>query len=370
MQHPKILITAATGRTGSAAVLQLLEKGFPVRAFVRRRSRRAIALEKAGAELFVGNLFDFRDVQVALVGVQRAYYCPPFAPNLLHGAMLFALAAEAAQLEVVALMSQWNPHATYPSVVSREHWIANQLYRWMPSVDVIHINPGLFAFVYLLGLPTITNFGILMAPFGEGRNAPPANEDIARVVVGTLIDPAPHIGKSYRPTGPELLSTRDITRILSRILDRPVNYQAASISMFAKAAKAMGFPAFEIAQLRFYAEDLRRGSYAVGAPTHHVELITGQPPEPFEQTARRYIHNPALIHPRLKPVGKLGAAAFLVRTLLSRVPDFDRWERHLGHPMLQNPLLAADSPDWQATAVAQQLNLLDNSPRQPSIASA
>ena len=58
MHQPKILITSAAGRTGSAAILQLLEKGFPVRAFVRRRDSRPVLLEKAGAELFIGDLFD------------------------------------------------------------------------------------------------------------------------------------------------------------------------------------------------------------------------------------------------------------------------------------------------------------------------
>lgn len=358
MHKPKILVTAAAGRTGSAAVLQLLAQGFPVRAFVRRRDARATRLETAGAELFVGDLFDFRHLRRALIGVQRAYYCPPFAPNLLHGAMLFALAAEEAKLEVVALMSQWNPHSTHPSVVSREHWIANQMYRWMPSVDVVHINPGIFAFVYLLGLPTIVHFGLLMAPFGVGRNAPPSNEDIARVAVGTLIDPALHIGKSYRPTGPELLSTQDMADILSKILNRRVKYQDTSIAMFARAAKAFGFPEFEISQLRFYAEDIRHGSFAVGGPTDHVEQVTGQKPEAFEQTARRYIHNPALIHPQLARTSKLSALAFLVRMLWSRVPDLDRWERDRAHPLLNHPHLAVDSPEWQATAQQQQLHLL------------
>ena len=37
MTKPKILVTAAAGHTGSTAVYQLLEMGFPVRAFVRRR---------------------------------------------------------------------------------------------------------------------------------------------------------------------------------------------------------------------------------------------------------------------------------------------------------------------------------------------
>lgn len=360
MQRPKILVTAAAGRTGSAVVLQLLEKGFPVRAFVRRRSARTRQLEQAGAELFLGNLFDFQDLRTALMGVQRAYYCPPFAPNLLHGAMFFAIAAEEAQLEVVALMSQWNPHASHPSFASREHWIANQLYRWMPSVDVIHINPGIFAFVYLLGLPAIIHFGRLMAPFGNGRNAPPSNEDIARVVVGTLINPAPHIGKSYRPTGPDLLSTEDMANILGKILNRPVKYQNTSIAMFAKAAKAMGFPNFEISQLRYYAEDIRRDTFAMGGATDHVALVTNQPPESFEQTARRYIQNPALIHPQLTHVNKLGAFTFLLRTLFSQVPDLDQWEQDHNHPMIQYPRLAIDSPEWQATAQQQQLNLILN----------
>ena len=61
------------------------------------------ALKDAGAEIFVGDLFDFRDLRKALKGVKRAYHCPPFAANVLNGAMLFALAAEEAKLEVVAL---------------------------------------------------------------------------------------------------------------------------------------------------------------------------------------------------------------------------------------------------------------------------
>jgi NAD(P)H dehydrogenase (quinone) len=120
--------------------------------------------------------------------------------------MLFATAAEQAKLEVVALMSGWNPHPTHPSALTREHWIANQIYRWMPSVDVIHVNPGLFAFTYFLGLRAIVHFGMFMAPFGEGKNAPPSNEDIGRVAAAVLARPEGRIGKCYRPTGPQLIT--------------------------------------------------------------------------------------------------------------------------------------------------------------------
>ena len=364
MNKPKILVTSAAGHTGASAVLQFLEKGFPVRAFVRRRDARSEALKRAGAEIVVGDLFDLRDLRKALVGVQRAYHCPPFAPNILNGAMLFALAAEEAKLEVVALMSGWNAHPLHPSVVTREHWIANQLYRWMPSVDVIHVNPGLFAFTYFLGLPAIVHLGMLVAPFGDGKNAPPSNEDIARVAVGVLANPEPHIGKSYRPTGPELLSPHDIAGILSNVLDRKVKYQDTSIKMFAKAAKTLAFPDFEIAQIRYYAEELRHGTYEIGAPTDHVEVVTGQKPESFENIARRYLSNPSLIHPRLAIGGKLGALAFMVRMPLRHVPNYDHWERDRAHPMLNEAVLAHDSREWRTTARKKELNLLPISAQQ------
>ena len=78
--------------------------GCPARRDGHGRSER---LNAAGAEIFAGNLYDMRDLRAALRDVQRAYYCPPFAPNLLHGAMLFALAAEEARLEVVARSGSW-----------------------------------------------------------------------------------------------------------------------------------------------------------------------------------------------------------------------------------------------------------------------
>ena len=364
MTKPKILVTSAAGHTGAAAVLQFLEKGYPVRAFVRRHDARSEALKSAGAEIVVGDLFDLRDLRKALVGVQRAYHCPPFAPNLLNGAMLFAVAAEEAKLEVVALMSGWNTHPAHPSIVTREHWIANQLYRWMPSVDVIHVNPGLFAFTYLLGLPAIAHLDMLVAPFGDGRNAPPSNEDIARVAVGVLANPGLHIGKSYRPTGPELLSPHDIAGTLTTVMGRKVKYQDTSFKMFAKAAKTLGFPDFEIAQMRYYAEELRHGAFEIGAPTDHVEVVTGQKPESFESIARRYLSDPSLIHPRLAKGGKLQALAFMIRMLLRGVPNYNHWERDRGHPILNEPILAQDSHEWRATAERKTLNLLPTSNQQ------
>jgi uncharacterized protein YbjT (DUF2867 family) len=357
MHKPRVLVTSAAGRTGMPAVVELLRLGFPVRAFVRRDDARALRLRRAGAETVVGDLFDFRDLCRAMEDVQRAYHCPPWTPNLLHGAMLFALAAESAKLEVVALMSAWNASPSHPVVLTREHWITNNVYRWMPSVDVIHVNPGLFAFNYLLGLPIVANFGMLMAPFGEGLNAPPSNEDIGRLAATVLADPSRHVGRSYRPTGPKLISPYDVADVLSRVLGRRVTYTDVPPARFERAGRAMGYPLYALAWGRRFYQELRNGAFAIGAPTDHYEAVCGRPPEDFESICRRYVAEPELIWPGLTRGTRLGALRITLKMLAARVPDLDRWERERYFPQVSTPQLAHESPEWRASAASRQLLL-------------
>ena len=145
MSKPRILVTAASGKTSFAVATQLMEKGFPVRAFVRRTSARSELLREQGAEIFVGNALDLRDVRAALDGVQRAYYCFTVAANHLHNNMVFATAANEARLEVVTKMTQWFSNPFHPSYGSHEHCITDQVVECMPDVAVTTINPSLFA---------------------------------------------------------------------------------------------------------------------------------------------------------------------------------------------------------------------------------
>ncbi len=131
--------------------------------------------------------------------------------------------------------------------------------------------------------------------------------------------------------------------------------------MMAKAALTLVYSAFEMGHIGFYFEEIRGGTYAVGAPTDHVQEICGRPPESFETIARRYIAKPDLIYPGLRAGTKLGALAFMVKMMLTRAPDLDRWERERGHPMLREPVLAHDSPDWREAAEKKQLLLLPTS---------
>ena len=212
--------------------------------------------------------------------------------------------------------------------------------------------------MYLLGLPAIVHFGMLVGPWGDGLNAPPSSEDIGSVAAGVLAQPFPHIGKCYRPTGPKLISPHDMADILTDVVGRKVKYQDASLKMFLKAATAQGVSAFEIGHIGFYFEEIRGGTYAVGAPTDHVQEICGRPPESFEMIARRYIAQPDLIYPGLRAGTKLEALAFMVKMMLTRAPDLDRWARERGNPMLEKPVLAHDSREWREAAEKKELLLL------------
>lgn len=353
--EPRILVTTANGRTGAAATRALLRLGHPVRALVSRDDARARAWREEGAEVVVGNLYDVRDLRRALQDVQRVYHCPPFDPRHLHGAMLLALAAEEARVEVVALMSGWNPHSSHPSVMQREHWITNNHFR-RQSFDVVHINPGMFAFTYLLGLPAAAHLGVLALPFGDGLNAPPSNEDIGAVAAHALMDPRRWVGRCLRPMGPERVHPADVARMLGEVLGRRVRYQAASEAMFVKFARAQRFPLFQIAQVRHYAAELRAGVYGQ-APNDHVREVTGRGAEDMSVICRRYAATPGLVMPGLRLGTRLGAMGLMLRAMLTRVGDLDAWERSRDYPLIRDGALAHEADDWARAAGTGQLVL-------------
>src|ERR1700749_388972 len=80
-----ILITGATGKTGSHAASTLLGQGHRVRALVHRADERAARLAAAGAEVVTGDLLDLDAVSRAAKGVDAAYFTYPIAPGLLDG---------------------------------------------------------------------------------------------------------------------------------------------------------------------------------------------------------------------------------------------------------------------------------------------
>src|SRR5262249_29710507 len=150
-----------------------------------------------GAEIAVAEMSDVERVADALKDVQRAYYCPPFKPYMLQGATAFAVAAREARLEHIVSVTQWLASPSHPSLMTRQLWLVDRLFSMMPGVAHTLLNPGYFADVYFAAMAPAIHLGAFPWPYGDTRNAPPSNEDIARVAVAALKDSARHAGRRY-----------------------------------------------------------------------------------------------------------------------------------------------------------------------------
>lgn len=366
MAHPRILVTGATGKTGGAVVAQLRERDWPVRALVHTRDPRSAALDALGVETIVADLFDPDQLVDAMQGVARAYYCPPWHPYMLQSAMAFAVAARQARLEAIIGLTQWLASPAHPSLATRQNWLADNVFAMVPGVAQVSVNPGFFADNYLRLTPFAAHLGLFPWPTGKSRNAPPSNEDIARVAVAALVAPERHAGRTYRPTGPMLLSARDMASVLARVLKRPVMHMDMPMWMFMKALRALGISQFEQLGIRAYVDEHRAGAFEFNAPTDHVLEVTGRAPEDFETIARRYA---ALPDSRRTFGNFLGVIGDFMRIGMTPAYDLARFEREQSHPMPPAPRLAIEDERWQIGHGSQFTRRPQQSPSQPEAVS-
>jgi uncharacterized protein YbjT (DUF2867 family) len=347
MKHPKILVTGATGKTGAAVVAQLREKNWPVKAVVRRRDARSERLDRMGVETVVADLYDSEQLLAAMRGTARAYYCPPFQPYMIESATAFAAAAREARLESIVGLSQWLASPSHPSLLTRQSWLAEQLFAMLPGAALTVVNPGYFADNYLgWGMfEMAAHLGVYPLLTGDSRNAPPSNEDIARVAVAALQSPERHAGKRYRPTGPALLSARDMIAIMHRVLGRKVRAMPMPLWMLTRSGRLNGATAFELSSLRYYLEDHKQGAFELGAPTHDVLEVTGHPAEDFESTVRRYAAAPLA---QRTPANFVRTFVEFMVTPLSPGYNLNRIDRQMEFPVPHKTVLAMQDDDWKA----------------------
>jgi NAD(P)H dehydrogenase (quinone) len=344
MIKPRILVTGATGKTGRVVVAELLNAGHPVRAMVHREDSRSAQLRAQGAEIAVADMSDVERVADALNDIQRAYYCPPLDPYMIQGAVAFAVAAKEARLEHIVGLSQWLASPSHPSLMTRQHWLVDRLFSMTSGVAHTMVNPGFFADAYLVTIEMAAHLGIFPWMYGRSRNAPPSNEDIARVAAAALMDPARHAGKIYRPTGPELLGAEDMAKAIGRAAGRSVRVVPTPAWLFMKAARNYGMSIDVMSNVRYYLDDHKRGAFEVGAPTTDVLDVTGRSPEDFETIARRYAAQPRNKHIFGNWLREF--AQFMIAPL-SPGFNFGRYDRELRRPFPSEPQFAPESKVWR-----------------------
>lgn len=270
-----ILIGGATGHTGSVATELLLQKGFPVRAFVHKNDERSQRLEALGVEIVVGDLLDLRAVRRAFEGVKRAYFVYPILPDLVQATATFAQAAREAKAEFIVNLSQRTDREDALSDSALQHWLAERVFDWA-GTPVTHLRPTIFN-EWLLFMRKGIREGHYRVPFGTaGKFAPISTEDQGRVIAEILANPQPHIGQTYPLLGPVELTPPEVAEIVSQTLGRPVRYEKITGAEWVMEVFNSDM-AFGVQHVNGVAEQHALGQ--MSGTNDVVEKITGRKPQ-------------------------------------------------------------------------------------------
>jgi len=241
MSTKLILVTGATGQQGGAVARHLLKQpGFAVRALTRDSTKPAArALNRAGAELFQGNLDDPSSVRRALEGAWGAFSVQNFMETGYDGEIrqgkLFADAAKAAGVQ----------HFVYTSVVSADRRTGLPHFESKWQIEEHIVRSGL-AYTILRPAFFMQNwYGFLREQILNGALPLPLNphtrlqqisvEDIGAFATRVFQTPHKWLGRAIELAGEEL-TLQQVVETLSRVLGRTVRYVQVPWEQFQQTA--------------------------------------------------------------------------------------------------------------------------------------
>jgi uncharacterized protein YbjT (DUF2867 family) len=274
----KILVTGATGTTGSGVAATLLGAGADVRVFVRNEEK-AQSLKDQGAEVIVGDLDRPETIEPAVQGVDKIYYVNWNGPTAQQNGLDFIEAVKATgENPLVVLHSAWgSPKSRIIQQLDQiEEALKSSGLRWMI------LKPTFYMQNTIMAAPTINSDGAIYWDWNDGKAGMIDVRDIVDSAVGALIGSGQE-GESYVLTGPESLSFSDVAAKLSDVLGKPISYVSVPHEAAKEGMMGMGFPEWIVDG---YVE-LSQGfsENFADSVTENVEQLSGHPARSFEQCA-------------------------------------------------------------------------------------
>ena len=281
------LITEVASLAGNFAVERLLNFGQKVRALVERKDSRWERLRDLGAEIVVGQYDDPSALGEALRGVRRACFASPNDEGLLERTELFAQLAEEAGVEMVVNVSEVTAraHSIGANAIgecARARWFSESIFD-RSGLAVAHVRSTLSA-DFLLHIAPMIRDGRILTPFGKGRHAPLAPEDLAQAVVRILASPDGHEGRTYSVHGPEALSFEEIAEIVSVVVGKRIEYEQVDVEFFNEIVDAENNPSMRLCSDLIF--DHTQGLFA--QINQSFKEITGQDPLTLANFLRKY----------------------------------------------------------------------------------
>lgn len=233
----KVLVTGATGNTGSGVVSGLRRAGVEVRAFVRNE-KKAHPLKDLGAEVVVGDLDQPKTLPAAVKDVDKIYLVNWNGPTQAQQALNVIEAARRGGESPHVVR-----HSAFGSEKSRIIQQTDQVEKALVASGLpwTILKPTFFMQNTMMAAPTVKSEGVIYWDWKDGKAGMIDIRDVIDAGLGALTRKG-HEGKSYILTGPESISFHDVASSLSRVLGKPVKYVPVPSEASRAAMVGMGLP--------------------------------------------------------------------------------------------------------------------------------
>jgi uncharacterized protein YbjT (DUF2867 family) len=272
-----ILVTGATGKVGSEAVRLLRQQDVPVRAMVRDPGK-ATPLATAGAELARADFDDPGAIDTALASVDTVILVSPGVP--VQELNVVASAVRQGVKHVIKVTS----NAAADSPIARRRYQA-EIEAGLAASGLAHTLLRANAFMQntLALAPAITRSGGFGSSAGTGRVGMVDARDVAAFAADVATAPQANAGRTYRLTGPALITYADVATVLSEVLGRPVQYRPVGFEEDRAAMVQAGLPE-PVAEMNAQAFSLIAEGDAAWL-SQDIPALLGRPARSFTQFA-------------------------------------------------------------------------------------
>lgn len=232
--------TDASGQVGGKVAALLAARGHRQRLVVPEVGK---APDLQGAEISVlADESDSLAMQAALAGVDTVFLVPVRErPDrvAVHRVVVDATVAAGVRHIVYSSFLNAAPDATF--TWARDHYATEEYIR-SAGVPFTFLRGSVYLEVLHYAVAADQT---IHAPGGDGRFAPVARDDMARVAAAVLASPAMHTGHSYDITGPATISFAELAQAFTAARGTPVGYADQEVTEALALARASGMPEWQ-----------------------------------------------------------------------------------------------------------------------------
>jgi uncharacterized protein YbjT (DUF2867 family) len=220
-----ILVTGATGLSGSIVIREFARQKMPVRALVRARAKIRTLEGLSAVELVEGDMLRPETLGAALHGVDRVLTISSGNPQMVETQCTFIDAAKKAGVRHIVKFSGAESGVGFNPENFRFTRMHQEIERYLEGSGVAwtHLRPSHFMQVYLREVPTIVSRSAIFLALENAKLSPVDVEDIGKVAF-ELLNSDGHEEKAYNMTGPEALTMSEIAERISQAIGKTIRY--------------------------------------------------------------------------------------------------------------------------------------------------